>query len=306
MRFRIIRLRLRRLPILLAVISLALTIVSLLLWRTGQRDATVRQAAVEIPRQIERSRHLIAHHLARLAGEESAAAARDGAPALILEIEARIRTGSEELYPELLAVRCYDENLELKSAESAATGPVPLPDGLLAARLGAGWRSDYITSAFAGDADTPSSGIVDEDGEGSLFERILHSGRPDEETYILKRGPLAFAILNAYPYNSGHLMVLPNRAVPDLEALTTEESAEVWGMVREAVVAIKAAYAPQGVNVGMNLGHAAGAGVPDHLHVHCLPRWCGDTNFVTTVAEIRVLPEPLGVSWERLRAAWPA
>lgn len=140
MRFRIIRLRLRRLPILLAVISLALTIVSLLLWRTGQRDATVRQAAVEIPRQIERSRHLIAHHLARLAGEESAAAARDGAPALILEIEARIRTGSEELYPELLAVRCYDENLELKSAESAATGPVPLPDGLLAARLGAGWR----------------------------------------------------------------------------------------------------------------------------------------------------------------------
>jgi len=170
----------------------------------------------------------------------------------------------------------------------------------------AGWRSDYITSAFAGDADTPSSGLVGEEGEGSLFERILHSGRPDEETYILKRGTAAFAILNAYPYNSGHLMVLPNRAVAELEGLTTEESAEVWAMVREAVVAIKGAYSPQGVNVGMNLGHAAGAGVPDHLHVHCLPRWFGDTNFVTTVAEIRVLPEPLGVSWERLRAAWPA
>lgn len=171
-------------------------------------------------------------------------------------------------------------------------------------RQWAGWRSDYITSAFAGDADTPSSAPGDEGG--SLFERILHSGDPDESTYVLRRGRHTFAILNAYPYNSGHLMVLPNRAVADLEGLAADESAELWATVTDAVSAIKAAYAPQGVNVGMNLGHAAGAGVPDHLHVHCLPRWFGDTNFITTVAETRVLPEALSVSWERLRAAWPS
>ncbi len=170
-------------------------------------------------------------------------------------------------------------------------------------RQWAGWRSDYITSAFAGDADSPSSAHGD---DGSLFERILHSGEPDDVTYVLHRGVHTFAILNAYPYNSGHLMVLPNRAVADLEGLTVDESSELWATVTRAVAAIKAAYAPQGVNVGMNLGHAAGAGVPDHLHVHCLPRWFGDTNFITTVAETRVLPEPLGVSWERLRAAWPS
>ena len=181
-----------------------------------------------------------------------------------------------------------------------------MPDGGGPAleRQWAGWRSDYITSAFAGDATTPSSS-AERDDEGSLFERILHSGEPDDVTYVLHRGDHTFAILNAYPYNSGHLMVLPNRAVADLEGLTADESAELWATVTDAVAAIKAAYSPQGVNVGMNLGHAAGAGVPDHLHVHCLPRWFGDTNFITTVAETRVLPEALSVSWERLRAAWP-
>lgn len=193
------------------------------------------------------------------------------------------------------------------TTSSPASAPtcwlVPERSGPALERQWAGWRRDYITSAFAGDADTPSSAHGDE--EGSLFERILDSGEPDDVTYVLHRGAHTFAILNAYPYNSGHLMVLPNRAVPDLEGLTADESSELWATVTRAVAAIKAAYAPQGVNVGMNLGHAAGAGVPDHLHVHCLPRWFGDTNFITTVAETRVLPEPLGVSWERLRAAWP-
>ena len=100
-------------------------------------------------------------------------------------------------------------------------------------------------------------------------------------------------------------MVLPNRAVPDLADLTPEESTELWEGVRTAVAAIRAAYRPDGVNVGINLGVGAGAGVPDHLHVHCLPRWAGDTNFTTTVAETRVLPEPLAVSWRKLRDAWP-
>jgi diadenosine tetraphosphate (Ap4A) HIT family hydrolase len=163
-------------------------------------------------------------------------------------------------------------------------------------RWWAGWRHEYIDAAFA--QELP-------EGEGSLFERILGSGLPDDETYVVDRGPLVSALLNAYPYNSGHLLVLPNRAVPDLTDLTDEEETALWRAVRHGVAAITTAYSPEGVNVGLNLGRAAGAGVPDHLHVHCLPRWSGDTNFMTAVAETRVLPEPLDVTWRRLRAAWP-
>ena len=138
-----------------------------------------------------------------------------------------------------------------------------------------------------------------------MFAEILDTGLPDDETHILWRGADCFAILNAYPYGSGHLMVMPYREVAALEDLTPAEHAELWRGVRDAVVALKAAYAPDGVNVGMNLGEAAGAGVAGHLHVHCLPRWAGDTNFMTSVAETRVLPESLHVSWQKLRAAWP-
>jgi ATP adenylyltransferase len=100
-------------------------------------------------------------------------------------------------------------------------------------------------------------------------------------------------------------MVAPNRHVADLEALTTDEADAVMAMTRDAVVALKAAYTPDGINVGMNLGRAAGAGVPGHLHVHAVPRWTGDTNFMTSVAEIRVLPESLPQTFDRVRAAWP-
>ncbi len=161
-------------------------------------------------------------------------------------------------------------------------------------RLWAAWRSTYVSGAAANAASGQS-----------VFTQILESGCSDEETHIVWRGVDCFAILNAYPYGSGHLMVMPYREVAALEALTPREHIELWGGVRDAVVALKAAYAPDGVNVGMNLGEAAGAGVPRHLHVHCLPRWAGDTNFMTSVAEVRVLPESLDVSWEKLRAAWP-
>lgn len=161
----------------------------------------------------------------------------------------------------------------------------------------AGWRHEYLDAAVAGE---PAA------GEGSLFERILGSGLSDEEAYVVRRGPLVSALLNAYPYNSGHLLVLPNRAAPRLDDLTDDEEVDLWRTVRQGVAAIEAAYAPEGVNVGLNLGRAAGAGVPDHLHVHCLPRWAGDTNFMTAVAETRVLPEPLDVTWRRLRDAWPS
>ncbi len=155
----------------------------------------------------------------------------------------------------------------------------------------------YIRDAGTG-SPSPAEG-------STLFESILNSGRPDEETYIVWRGTTCFALLNAYPYTSGHLMVLPKRGVPALEDLTADEHAELWSSVRSGVAAVKAAYEPDGVNVGLNLGRGAGAGVPDHLHVHIVPRWAGDTNFMTAVADARVLPEALTDSWQRLRAAWP-
>ncbi len=139
----------------------------------------------------------------------------------------------------------------------------------------------------------------------TLFEAILHSGRPDEETFILWRGERCFALLNAYPYTSGHVMVLPQRGVPLLSDLDDDEHTELWEGVRSATRAITAAYQPQGMNVGANLGRGAGAGFPDHLHVHVLPRWEGDTNFMTSVANVRVLPEALADSWLRIRDAWP-
>jgi len=144
------------------------------------------------------------------------------------------------------------------------------------------------------------------DGDGSLFERILNSGYSDRETYIVHRGAECFVILNRFPYGTGHLMVLPNRAVAELGLLTPAESSELWLFTQNAVATIKAVYTPDGMNVGMNLGRAAGAGAPDHLHVHCLPRWAGDTNFTTTIAEARVLPEPLDVTWTKLHEAWPS
>jgi ATP adenylyltransferase len=166
------------------------------------------------------------------------------------------------------------------------------------ARMWSGWRLPYITQS--GDTrahDVPS--------DASIFEGIFLSGLPDETTYILWRGDTCFALMNAFPYTSGHVMVLPQRAVADLDGLTDEEYSELWHGVRSAVRALHTAFRPQGVNVGLNLGAAAGAGFPDHLHVHCLPRWGGDTNFMTTIAETRVLPEPIADSWRKLRAAWP-
>ena len=162
-------------------------------------------------------------------------------------------------------------------------------------RLWAGWRGEYIDD------------ITSEDSlRASVFKRILESGLPDEETHIVWRGPLTFAILNRFPYISGHVLVMPYREVGELEDLTPDESAELWTSVTDAVRAIKAAYQPDGLNIGVNLGSAGGAGVPDHVHVHVMPRWSADSNFMTSVAEARVIPETLSTTWQKLRDAWPA
>ena len=166
--------------------------------------------------------------------------------------------------------------------------------------LWAGWRNAYVRGGTDDGAE-----IAVADGE-TLFEAIARSTLPEEQTLILWRGERVFAVLNRYPYTSGHLMVLPNRGVQHLTDLDDGEYDELWRGVRLAARAVQTAYEPHGINVGANLGRGAGAGIPDHLHVHVLPRWDGDTNFMTAIADVRVMPETLGTTWERLRAAWPA
>ncbi|MCY4632329.1 MAG: HIT domain-containing protein [bacterium] len=164
-------------------------------------------------------------------------------------------------------------------------------------RLWAGWRADYVASVSAGE-DTEGTGF------SSPFEAIGRGDRPDTETFVLWRGEHTYAVLNAYPYTTGHLLVVPYIPGAGPDDLDDATWGELWSAVRTAVRALQAAYSPDGVNVGLNLGRAAGAGVPGHLHVHCLPRWAGDTNFMTTVGGVRVLPETLADTWAKLRGVW--
>ncbi len=158
-----------------------------------------------------------------------------------------------------------------------------------------GWRSCYVSSQSA---PAPK-------GSGSIFTQILGSGMTDVEANIVHRGELVFAILNAYPYTCGHVLILPYREEAELENLTTAETSELWATTTKAVRALKAVYPLDGLNVGINLGKPAGGSVSDHLHVHVVPRWTGDANFMTTLANTRSLPEPLDVTAAKVRAAWP-
>jgi diadenosine tetraphosphate (Ap4A) HIT family hydrolase len=142
-------------------------------------------------------------------------------------------------------------------------------------------------------------------GDECVFCRIAMSGPPSPENGVVYRGQQCFVVLNAYPYASGHLLVLPIRHVEELANLTEGEGSELWETTRGAVEALQRAYGPEGINLGANLGRAAGAGIPRHLHLHAVPRWAGDTNFMTAVAGVRVLPESLPAAWEKLHRAWP-
>lgn len=163
-------------------------------------------------------------------------------------------------------------------------------------QLWAGWRQEYVAAATAAERRGTDGDCV--------FCRIAASGPPSPDNGVVWRGELALAVLNAYPYASGHLLLLPIRHVSDLGELTDEESDALWSVTRSAAGAITTAYRPDGINLGANLGRAAGAGIPRHLHLHALPRWSGDTNFMTTVAGVRVMPESLAEAWEKLSAAW--
>jgi diadenosine tetraphosphate (Ap4A) HIT family hydrolase len=164
-------------------------------------------------------------------------------------------------------------------------------------QLWAGWRHEYVTAAGAAE----KAGIDD----GCVFCRIAASGPPSADNAVVWRGELTLAVLNAYPYASGHLLIVPIRHLSTLDELTAAESADLWETTRKAADAIDRAYDPDGLNIGANLGRAAGAGIPRHLHLHALPRWSGDTNFMTAVAGVRVIPESLPRSWEQLHDAWP-
>lgn len=156
--------------------------------------------------------------------------------------------------------------------------------------LWAPWRMEFI--------ERPKV----EDG-GCIFCDFPGEG-DDRRRYIVHRGRRCFVMLNAYPYNNGHLMIAAYRHGGELSQLTAEERADLMELTDMGCRAITAAYHPHGYNIGMNLGHVAGAGIPGHLHMHIVPRWSGDTNFMTVVSDTRVLPEALDASFSRLRDAF--
>jgi len=123
----------------------------------------------------------------------------------------------------------------------------------------------------------------------------------DRENLILFRGQSAFVILNAYPYTNGHLLIAPYRQTPNLEELNDDELLEINQLLAKGIRWVKRCYNPDGFNVGINIGRAGGAGIPRHIHWHIVPRWSGDTNFMTTVGEVRVLPQTLTESYDRLK-----
>jgi ATP adenylyltransferase len=157
--------------------------------------------------------------------------------------------------------------------------------------LWAPWRLEYVTQA--------------DEQEGCVFCAESADELPATESLRLAGGDAAFALLNKFPYSSGHLMVAPHRHVGTLAELTEEEALEVHGLAVAAIEALSRLYGPDGFNLGWNLGRVAGAGVLDHVHLHVVPRWSGDTNFMPVLADVKVLPEHLAVTRRRLAAAWP-
>jgi ATP adenylyltransferase len=172
-------------------------------------------------------------------------------------------------------------------------------------RIWAGWRSHYV-SEVANRA--PAA-----DGCFLCDAAALPDPGGAEDGLVLERTAQTVTVMNLYPYGSGHLLVAPRRHEPELAGagasgdggLDEAEAAALMVAIQRAVRAVREAYDCDGVNVGFNIGRAAGAGVPGHLHAHVLPRWSGDTNFMTAIAETRVLPEALGTGWQKLRAVWP-
>lgn len=157
-------------------------------------------------------------------------------------------------------------------------------------RIWSPWRGQYIASSG-------SEGASDD----CVFCSIQADPANDESNYVIHRGSSNFIVLNLYPYTSGHLLIVPYAHVGDLDAAAKETTDEMMDLTKRSQTALREAYNPSGLNIGMNLGEAAGAGVVGHVHLHVLPRWFGDSNFMTTVSETRVLPEDLATTYQKLR-----
>ncbi|MFT3746241.1 MAG: HIT domain-containing protein [Pyrinomonadaceae bacterium] len=151
------------------------------------------------------------------------------------------------------------------------------------------WRYDYITKGEPGEKT------------GCVFCDILKDPAPDEDKFILKHTEFNFVILNIYPYTSGHLMVIPYGHISTLDQASKQVSDEFMDLTKAAQAAISEVYSPDGINLGMNIGKAAGAGVDGHIHMHLLPRWVGDVNFMTAIGQTRTIPETLATTYEKLK-----
>ena len=156
-------------------------------------------------------------------------------------------------------------------------------------QLWAPWRLEYVAGA--------------DEHDGCIF--CLAAGASDEDGLVVHRGRFAFVLMNKYPYSSGHLLVAPYRHVAELGELTDEEVLEIHRLAGSGMGALAETFEPQGYNLGWNLGRIAGAGITDHVHLHVVPRWAGDTNFMPVLADVKVLPEHLTDTRRKLSTAWP-
>jgi ATP adenylyltransferase len=156
-------------------------------------------------------------------------------------------------------------------------------------RLWSPWRAKYIASG------------VDAQSEACVFCKIAKDTENDEKNLVVFRGQLNFVVLNLFPYITGHILVVPYAHLGELDSAPKDVTDEMMDLTKRSQTALRGVYKPAAYNVGMNLGAAAGAGIADHIHLHILPRWAGDTNFMTTVGETRVLPEDLETTYAKLR-----
>lgn len=158
-------------------------------------------------------------------------------------------------------------------------------------RFSAAWREGYVSSEMARENSL---------NEGECVFCTLARDEISVQSGVLSQTEHSFAVLNAFPYGSGHVLILPRRHLADVKDLSTDEYRDFTDLLRRVIEALDVTYGADGMNVGLNLGKAAGAGIPKHLHAHALPRWNGDTNFMTSIGETRVLPEALSSTWSKV------
>src|SRR5436190_17360170 len=159
-------------------------------------------------------------------------------------------------------------------------------------RLWSPWRYDYIKSGSSDEQTEPPP---------CVFCAMLESAGDDESKFVLHRASHNFVVLNIYPYISGHLLIVPFEHVAELDGVAKETSDELMDLTKRSQTALREVYRPAGYNIGMNLGRPAGAGIADHLHIHILPRWTGDTNFMSSIGNTRVIPEDLDTTYSKLK-----